>query len=347
MVNVLIVMVHPADVHFFRHAILRLQQRGDRVCVTSRKKDVTLELLDNFGVNHNCISDKGKGSAGLFLELLRRDIRLYRVARKFRPDIILGNNSPCGSHVARLLRVPSIVFDDTEIHRFNRMLYMPVVTEVHSPDCYRFSPGRKQRLYPGYHSLAYLHPDVFRPDPDAVRAMGLDPDERMVLLRFVSWGAMHDVGLGGLSPDDKLRLVRKLEPHARVLISAEGDLDGALQAYRVDVPLTGIHYLLACVDVVIGESATMCSEAAALGTPAIYIDEKGRGYTDELERAYGLCFNQRPDDYTGIETRALELLALDDIRGTFEPAHTRMLSEKINVSDYQIEQIDRLVSRGR
>jgi predicted glycosyltransferase len=91
----------------------------------------------------------------------------------------------------------------------------------------------------------------------------------------------------------------------------------------------------------------MCSEAAALGTPAIYIDEKGRGYTDELERAYGLCFNYVPGDYPGIETRALELLALDNIRGSFRPAHERMLAEKINVSAYQVEQIDRLVAQGR
>ena len=177
--------------------------------------------------------------------------------------------------------------------------------------------------------------------------MGLDPGERMVLLRFVSWGAMHDVGLGGLSTDNKLGLVRELEPHARVLISAEGKLDETLHAYRVDIPLTEIHHLLAFVDIVIGESATMCSEAATLGTPAIYVDEKGRGYTDELEEKYGLCFNHTPDDYTGIEARALELLALDDIRGSFKAAHERIIAEKINVSAYQVEQIDRLIARGR
>lgn len=345
--NVLFDMVHPADVHFFRFAIGSLQKRGDEVCVVSRKKDVTLELLDQFGISHIKITNKGKGAFGLFLELLARDMSMFRIARKFRPDIIVSNNSPCGSHVAWLLHIPSIVFDDTEIHRFNQMLYRPVVSEVHSPDCYRMVPGRKHRLYPGYHSLAYLHPDLFRPDPGAVRAMGLDPGERMVLLRFVSWGAMHDVGLRGLSDADKLRLVRKLEPHARVLISAEGNLDESLKAFRVDIPLTDMHHLLAFVNVVIGESATMCSEAATLGTPAIYIDEKGRGYTDELEEKYGLCFNYRPDDYAGIEARALELLAFDDIRGHFEPAQARLLAEKINVSDYQVEQIGRLVARGR
>jgi len=33
----------------------------------------------------------------------------------------------------------------------------------------------------------------------------------------------------------------------------------------------------------IGESATMASEAAVLGVPAVYAAETGRSYTDEQE----------------------------------------------------------------
>ena len=346
-VNVLFDMVHPADVHFFRFAIQHLKNRGDEVCVVSRKKDVTLELLDQFGINHIKITNKGHGAPGLFLELLARDINLFRVARTFRPDIIISNNSPCGAHVAWLLRIPSIVFDDTEIHRFNQMLYYPLVTEVHSPDCYRSSLGRRHHFYPGYHSLAYLHPDLYQPDPEAVRKMGLNPEDHMVLLRFVGWGALHDVGLAGLSNDDKYRLVKKASEYARVLISSETELGSELEPYRVEIPLTGMHHLLAFVDIVIGESATMCSEAVSLGTPAIYIDEKGRGYTDEQEQKYGMCFNFKPDEYNKIEARMTELLSLADTRDSFRPASSRMIGEKINVSAYQIDQIDRLVSQGR
>ena len=32
-------------------------------------------------------------------------------------------------------------------------------------------------------------------------------------------------------------------------------------------------------------------EAAVLGTPSIYIDDKGRGYTDEQESEYKMVFN--------------------------------------------------------
>jgi hypothetical protein len=176
--KVLFDMVHPADVHFFRFAISNLVRKGDEVCVASRRKDITLELLDELDIENTSISDKVNGTTGLFIELLRRDYTLFGLARHFRPDIIVANNSPCGEHVAWLLGIPSIVFDDTEIHRFNQMLYYPLVTEVHSPVCYRTSFGRKHHFYPGYHSLAYLHPDHFHPDPEIVRKGGLNPEER-------------------------------------------------------------------------------------------------------------------------------------------------------------------------
>ena len=345
--KVLFDMVHPADVHFFRLAISNLVRKGNEVCVASRKKDVTLELLDELGIKNTRISDKGNGTIGLFIELVSRDYRLFGLARHFRPDIIVANNSPCGAHVAWLLGIPSIVFDDTEIHRFSQMLYYPVVTEVHSPDCYRTSFGRKHHFYPGYHSLAYLHPDHFQPDPEIVRKGGLNTEERMVLLRFVGWGAMHDAGLAGLSSDNKYRLVKKISEYARVLISSEAELDSELEPYRIEIPLIDMHHLLAFVDVVLGESATMCSEAVSLGTPAIFIDEKGRGYTDEQEKKYGLCSNFKPDEYNRIEARITELLSLDDVKCHHKTAWSRMIAEKINVSSYQTDQIYRLVSQGR
>jgi uncharacterized protein len=345
--KVLFDMVHPADVHFFRYALSSLVRKGNEVCVASRKKDVTLELLDELGIKNTRISDKGNGAIGLFIELVSRDYRLFGLARHFRPDIIVANNSPCGAHVAWLLGIPSIVFDDTEIHRFSQMLYYPLVTEVHSPDCYRTSLGRKHHFYPGYHSLAYLHPDHFQPDPEIVRKGGVNPEERMVLLRFVGWGAMHDVGLAGLSSDNKYRLVKKISEYARVLISSEAELGSELEPYRIEIPLTDMHHLLAFVDVVLGESATMCSEAVSLGTPAIFIDEKGRGYTDEQEKKYGLCSNFKPDEYNRIEARITELLSLDDIKSHHKAAWSRMIGEKINVSAYQTKQIYRLVSQGR
>ena len=46
--NILIDIIHPAHVHFFRHAISEFEKRGHKVAVTARQKDVTIELLAVF-----------------------------------------------------------------------------------------------------------------------------------------------------------------------------------------------------------------------------------------------------------------------------------------------------------
>jgi predicted glycosyltransferase len=342
MIRVLFDVVHPADVHFFKNTISSLKARGDRVLVTSRRKDITLQLLDKYDIPHQKISNQGDNPAELFVELIKRDYSLWRIARGFRPDVFVSNNSPSGAHIAWLLGKPSIVFDDTEIHRFNQRLYYPFVTEVHSPDCYLTSLGRKQRLFRGYHSMAYLHPDHFSASPEILRRAGLDSEERKVLVRFVSWGAMHDVGLSHFSPEQKRKLISTVSDFARVLISAEDRLDSDLEPYRLKLPDQHVHHLLANVDLVIGESATMCAEAATVGTPAVFIDEKGRGYTDELDSKYGLAFNFKSDEFERCEAQIKQLLSIDNIRGEFASNHARLMRDKINVADYQLAQIDRL-----
>ena len=59
--KVLVDIIHPAHVHFFRNAISELQKKGHEVAVTARKKDVTIDLLENYGIPFTCLSEVGKG----------------------------------------------------------------------------------------------------------------------------------------------------------------------------------------------------------------------------------------------------------------------------------------------
>ena len=86
-------LLHPAHVHFFKHAIWEWQRQGHQVLITSRDKDVALTLLDEYGFDHNVLSTAGKGLPRLLWELVTRSIRLLRVARSFRPDLMVGGIS--------------------------------------------------------------------------------------------------------------------------------------------------------------------------------------------------------------------------------------------------------------
>lgn len=344
--KVLFDIVHPADVHFFKNTIRCLLRRGDNVVVTSRKKDITIELLDALEIKHTSISRIGKGSVGLFSELVIRDINLWRIARKFDPDIYVSNNSPCASHIAWLRRRPSLVFDDTETHHYNHRLYYPFVTQIQSPDCYRKSLGKKQVFYSGYPALAYLHPNYFTPDQKLLQKAGIDPMAPIVLLRLIGWDAMHDIGRKKLRTEDWFHIIQVIKNYARVLISSEKPLPDNLEVYRLQLPVTAIHDLLYYAKLLVSDSGSMTSEAVVLGTPAIYCDDVGLGYTDEQEAKYGLCFNFTPHNLDALLEKSVKLLTLKDPRLYFTEARARLLHDKIDVTSYQLEQIECLVSRG-
>ena len=59
--------------------------------------------------------------------------------------------------------------------------------------------------------------------------------------------------------------------------------------------MSGVHHLIAHCRLLVRESATMATEAAILGVPAIYCGHNFWGYVRELERA-GMLSNIRQDD---------------------------------------------------
>lgn len=341
--RVLFDIVHPADVHFFKHSVRYLLAAGHQVLLTSRVKDIVVQLLRDLNFDNQVVSQQGRGPIGLIAELVRRDAEMTRLARRFRPNVLVGNNSPSVAHVGFLLRRPSVVFDDTEINRYVRMLYRGLVTEIHTPRCYRLDLGSKQIRYLGHHALAYLHPHHFRFDAGVIAAVGLSTDEPYFLFRFVKWGASHDLGVNGLALEKKEQLVNLANRYGRVVISSEDALPASLQAHRLTTKVTDLHHVLAGAAGLVGESATMCSEAASLGRPSLLIDPFGRGYTDELEQEYGLVNRVPPQRWDEV-LAAAERLFQGGREAQAAAGHRRFLADMVDVSAYQLAQIERLAN---
>jgi hypothetical protein len=194
--------------------------------------------------------------------------------------------------------------------------------------------------YPGYHELAYLHPARFTPDPTRLPAFGLHEGERYFLLRFVSWQASHDKGEVGLTDDRKRRLVALLAPHGRVLISSEGRVPPDLEPLVLRGPLVDVHHLMAYAQMIVGESATMASEAAVLGVPAVFIATTSRGYIDDQERRYGHVRHFTEDQFEPAMD-AIGALVASGPREVGAAARTRLLADKIDVTAWMIDYIER------
>ena len=339
--NILADITHPAHVHFFKNAIWEWRREGHQVLITSRDKDLTLPLLEHYGFEHHMLSRARKGLRSLLWELMTRTVRLLQVARPFQPDVMVAVAGAWIAPVGRLLGVPAVVFYDTEIAKFNNAYVYPLADAVCTPACYQGIAGRHHVRYQGYQELAYLHPRWFTPDPSVLQPLGLSEEEPYILVRTVAWTSHHDVGHRGFS--DLPRLVRALERYGRVLITSEGPLHSDLERNRIRVAPHLIHHVMAFAWLYIGESATMASESAILGVPAIFVSSTRRGYTDEQEEKYGmtLTFSDMATAQEQALAKALELLALPDVKERWQIKCQALLRDCVDVTQWVMDFVAR------
>ena len=215
-------MVHPADLHFFAPMIAEVERRGDSVVVTTRVKDVLVELADEAGLNHEVLSSAGQRSRLREAnELFTRVRKLCVLIRRHRVDLVMSRN-PSGTMAARLMRVPSMY--DTDDGPAVGVLYWAAAipaTTITSPAAGGVDYGRKHLVYDGFKETASLRPERFRPDHEVVRSVGLDPDVAYSVVRAVAMEASHDHGEDGLDDETLRTVVAELAPLGPVWISSE------------------------------------------------------------------------------------------------------------------------------
>jgi predicted glycosyltransferase len=339
--RIIIDINHPAHVHYFRNFSKIMSQNGHNIFFVSRNKEMAHRLLELYGFTYE---DRGKGKSGKIgkiLYLIYADFKLFQIARKLKPDLFLNFLHPYPSQVARLLGKPSLVFSDTEHAHLHHKLTLPFATKIFTPSCYRISLGDKQVRFNGYMELAYLHPRYFKPDPQIFSLLGIGENEKFVLIRFVSWEAAHDFGHTGMSLQNKIKAVRSMEPFARVFITSEGKLPEDLQLYQIRIPFDRMHDALFYSSLLFGESATMASEAAVLGTPAIFIDNDGRGYTDEQEKRYGLVYNysESQQDQAEAIAKAVQILSNPESKKEYVNKRENLLANCIDTTQFMLDEV--------
>lgn len=341
--RILFNMAHPGQIHLFKNAIWALEKRGHDCKITTVDKDVSLYLLGAYGFEYDVVGSAKPSLFSKATELLKIEYNLYRIARLFKPDILVGGvGNAYVAHVGKIIRKPSIVFDDTEHAKIEHTITDPFASVICTPSCYRLDLGKKQVRYDGYHELAYLHPDYFTPNPEILSELGLAEGDPFIILRFVSWEASHDKGHRTLTLEDKFTAVNKLKEHGRVLITSENELPSDLEEYRITVSPDKIHHLLYYATLLYGDSATMASECAVLGTHSIFCDYAGRGYTDEEEELYDLVYNFYDENTMGKESlkKALELLQDPDLKEKGRQKRDILLADKIDVTKFMVEFVE-------
>ncbi len=332
--KILVGIYHPAHVHFFKHFIWEMEKNAHEVVIMARNKDVTLSLLVSYGFTFKTITSHKKSILGKVLNYFIRWIQTYKLCKEVNPDILLGIADFYSAQIGRILRRTSIVFTDSEHVKIDPILTFPFADIILTPNCFSSNVSDKQIRYNGYHELAYLYPNYYNPDLNVLDIMGLKKEEKFIILRFVSWDASHDIGHPGLTLDMKRKVVKELSKYVKVFISSEGELSEDLVQYQIQISPEKIHDVLYFATLYIGEGATLASECAMLGTPAIYINTLEVGYCKEQEEKYSLVYNFR--DFDGVIKKAKDLLDNQLLNNQHQENRFKMISDKIDVTAFMV-----------
>lgn len=337
--NVLVDIGHPADFHFLKNAIWKLESDGHKVEITAREKEMTTKLLEIYGFKYHNLGSNQRGLVNKAIGMIKTDYKMYRIAKSFNPDILTGVHNPYVAHVSKLMKKPSIIFTDTEHAKLASILTFPFSTTICTPSCFKNDIGKKHIRYNGYHELAYLYPNYFKPDESVLNEVGLHKNDKFIVIRFVSWDASHDVGQNGIK--NKILIVKELEKYGRVLITSESKLPVELESYKIVLSPEKIHDLLYYATLYIGEGASMATESGILGTPSIYISSlvDTMGNFTELSQKYNLVYSYKDSDEA--LNKALELIQKSEIKKEWRSKRECLLNDKIDVTKFIVEIIER------
>lgn len=347
--RILIDIAHPAHVHYFRNFLKIMEMKGHSCLMTLRDRDPIVDLVTHYNLPHEMRTLKEDEKGTKLKYALTAIKNIYKISKRFNPDLFIDMGTVFASPIAKMMGKPYLAFDDTEASVKARFLHMPFTNYILTPSSFSIDLGEKQIYFNGLMELCYLHENRYAPNPKILSILGIKNNDKYVIVRFVSWNAHHDIGHSGLSLDMKRKAVKGISEYAKVFISSEKELPQALKHYQIKIPPERMHDALAYATMLYGESATMASECAVLGTPAIYLDNEGRGYTDEEEEKYGLVFNftESMEDQELSIRKSVELLKTADIKQSWQKKREKMLSEKIDVTAFMVWFIENYPNSAR
>lgn len=347
-VKILFFIVHPAKFHLFKHTINILKHRGHQIDTVIINKDVLEDLVISEGWDYANIFPEGrrkKKSPSFLSTCVSAGKTVWRLAsytKGKKYDLFITDDLLVV--IGKLKKIPTLLFQDDDVSVVPESAWlMKLCTKVVSPACSHMGRFKNKKIaYQGNHELAYLHPKYFAPDHNIVKTFNPD-GKRYSILRLVSLTATHDRGKHGIINQQALKLISLLKNYGNVFITSERPLPPELEKYRICIDPEKIAHALAFADLFIGDSQTMTSEAAVLGTPSLrFNDFVGKiSYLEEEEHRFGLTYGFPTNAFDDLYAKAKELLGRPDLKDEWSKRRDNLLNSYIDVTKFIVDLIEK------
>lgn len=281
-----------------------------------RDKDISCDLADSLGIKYHKISSASSGLFSNAIELFINIFRAYSITKSQKIDLWITKYG-AGNIAAFLSKKTSLSFndDDVDVVPLIALTSYTFAEKVLVPFCTRMGKYEHKAVrYQSLQEVLYLHSNRFKENENIWKQLGIKKNQKFAIIRMVSLKAHHDVNAQGISEQLLKEIITTLEKkNIQPFITSEKKLPPNLDRFSLDIPTKLIHTALKTSIVFIGDSLSMSTEAALLGTHSIRISTfSGRISTLNWLEKNNFVYGFQPNQMTKV-IRKLEHLLQEKI----------------------------------
>jgi len=327
--NIALFPAHPSQIWILKQVADELSEYANIHWVI-RDKDISLNLAEHLGIEYTTFTKAAEGILGNGIEVLKNIRKAIQLTREKKIDLWVSKY--CAAHISSLLlrrKSMSFIDDDIELIPLVAWTSFPFANSIIAPEVTRTGRFDEKTIrFDGNFELFYLHPKRFSPDESIYDELGIEKSQPYAIIRLSALTAHHDVGMKGISREILQQVIDIAKERVEIFITSEKKLEPQFEEFRMPIPPHRIHHALAFAEFFLGDSQTMTSEAAVLGTPAFRIsDFVGKiSYVEELQK-YGLAFGYKPDEGERLLSDIREIIANPDFKKEYKIRHKSFLDD--------------------
>ncbi len=291
--NFLFLLNHARDAYVLNNLKKKLTDQGDNVYIGSRNLDKPhlAEIIHELNWDTFLLEPiTSRSPIGIASYIFRQIVQLNKVVKKYKIDRIISSGPHVASIVAKRNGIYSVGWADTEHVKLQVKCMFRLSDVIITPEFARFNQYRRIS-FKSIIDSAYLHPSIFKYNPEIVENIRLLENGRPILYRLTNFTALHDKKIKFRNWEyDFVREIAKNHP---IILVSEGEVPKDLQKYQKKFKITNFHHILSQCKLYIGSGGSTATEANLLGIPAIYTNPLTGGIIEEFQKRFGLLHNHR------------------------------------------------------